>query len=79
MTFEPKIISSHKCFESEGNVAVFLRPNFALAAEHKQQPTGYQPIGDLVRKASDWWTLDAVYIVIKHMTIAGGYGLSGVC
>jgi hypothetical protein len=54
-------------------MAVFLSHHFALAAEYKQQPTDYRPIGGLVQKADDWLTVDAVYIVNKHMTIAAGW------
>ena len=64
-------------FEFEGNIAVFLSHHFALVAEYKQQPTDYRPIGSLVQKADDWWTLDAVYIVNKHMTIAAGWAHFG--
>jgi hypothetical protein len=64
-------------YEFEGNIAVFLSHHFALAAEYKQQPDDYRPIGGLVQKADDWLTLDAVYIVNKHMTIAGGYAHFG--
>lgn len=64
-------------FEFEGNIAVFLSHHLALAAEYKQQPTDYQPIGSLVQKADDWFTLDAVYIVNKHMTLAAGYAHFG--
>jgi len=64
-------------FEFEGNIAVFLSHHFALAAEYKQQPTDYRPIGSLVQKADDWLTLDAVYIVNKHMTIAAGWAHFG--
>jgi hypothetical protein len=63
------------CFE--GNAVVFLSHSLALAAEYKQQPTDYQPIGGLVQKAEDWFTLDAVYIVNKHMTLAAGYAHFG--
>ncbi len=64
-------------FLFEGNVVVFLTGNLALAAEYKQQANEYEPIGDLVRKAGDWWTLDAAYVVNKHFTIAAGYGHFG--
>ncbi len=64
-------------FAFEGNVVVFLSHSFALAAEYKQQPTDYRTTGVLVKKADDWWTLDAVYIVNKHMTLAAGYGHFG--
>jgi len=64
-------------FEFEGNIAVFLSHSWALAAEYKQQPADYRPIGTLVQKADDWLTLDAVYIVNKHMTIAAGWAHFG--
>ena len=64
-------------FVFEGNVVVFVTGNFALAAEYKQQPRDYQAIGNLVRKEGDWWTLDAAYVVNKHLTLAAGYGHFG--
>jgi len=64
-------------FAFEGNAVVFLSHSFALAAEYKQQPTDYRTTGVLVKKADDWLTLDAVYIVNKHMTLAVGYGHFG--
>jgi hypothetical protein len=67
--------SYHLVFE--GNVVVFLTDKLALAAEYKQQPRDYQPIGNLVQKEDDWWTLDAAYVVNKHLTLAVGYGHFG--
>jgi hypothetical protein len=64
-------------FVFEGNVVVFLTGNLALAAEYKQQPTDYKAIGNLVRVADDWWTIDAAYVVNKHLTLAVGYGHFG--
>jgi hypothetical protein len=64
-------------FAFEGNVVVFLTGSLALAAEYKQQPDDYKPIGDLVRSAGDWWTIDAAYVVNNHFTIAAGYGHFG--
>jgi hypothetical protein len=64
-------------FVFEGNVVVFVTGNFALAAEYKQQPGDYQAIGSLVRKEGDWWTIDAAYVVNKHLTLAVGYGHFG--
>ncbi|MGA3181646.1 MAG: DUF3034 family protein [Verrucomicrobiota bacterium] len=61
----------------EGNVVVFVTGNFALAAEYKEQPRDYQAIGDLVKVEGDWATLDAAYVVNKHLTLAVGYGLFG--
>jgi hypothetical protein len=64
-------------FLFEGNIVVFVTDSFLLAAEYKQQPTDYQTIPHLIGKASDWWTIDAAYIVNKHMTVAVGYGHFG--
>ena len=64
-------------FVFEGNVVVFVTGNFALAAEYKQQPRDYQPIGSLVQKEGDWWTIDAAYVVNPHLTLAAGYGHFG--
>jgi hypothetical protein len=61
----------------EGNVVVFVTGNFALAAEYKEQPRDYKAIGSLVQKEGDWWTLDAAYVVNKHLTLAAGYGHFG--
>jgi len=64
-------------FLFEGNVVVFVTGNLALAAEYRQQPNNYTPIGNLVRAEGDWWTLDAAYVVNKHLTLAVGYGHFG--
>lgn len=64
-------------FVVEANAVVFLTGNLALAAEYKQQPTDYKAIGNLVRVEDDWWTIDAAYVVNKHLTLAVGYGHFG--
>jgi hypothetical protein len=64
-------------FLFEGNVVVFVTGNFALAAEYRQQPNEYRPIGNLVKAEGDWWTLDAAYVVNNHLTVAAGYGHFG--
>jgi len=64
-------------FEFEGNVVVFVTGSLALAAEYKEQPNSYKPIGNVVRAEGDWWTLDAAYVVNKHLTLALGYGHFG--
>jgi hypothetical protein len=64
-------------FVFEGNAVVFVTDSLALAAEYKQQPRDYQAIGSLVRKEGDWWTIDAAYVVNKHLTLAAGYGHFG--
>jgi len=48
-----------------------------LAAEYKQQPDDYRAVGPFVRSESDWWTLDAAYVVNTHLTLAVGYGHFG--
>ena len=64
-------------FVFEGNVVVFVTGNFALAAEYKEQPRDYKAIGNLVKVEGDWATLDAAYVVNKHLTLAVGYGHFG--
>jgi len=64
-------------YEFEGNVVVFVTGNFAVAAEYKEQPRDYQAIGNLVKREGDWATLDAAYVVNKHLTLAAGYGHFG--
>jgi hypothetical protein len=64
-------------FVVEGNVVVFVTGSLALAAEYKEQPRNYTAIGSVVRKEGDWWTLDAAYVVNKHLTLAVGYGHFG--
>jgi hypothetical protein len=68
-------------FLFEGNVVVFVTKQFALAAEYRQQPNDYEPISvagkTLVGTSGDWWTIDAAYVVNKHLTLAAGYGHFG--
>ena len=64
-------------FLFEGNVVVFVTGNLALAAEYRQQPNDYKPIGNLVKAEGDWWTIDAAYVVNNHFTLAAGYGHFG--
>jgi hypothetical protein len=62
---------------AEANAVLFLPGNFALAAEYRQKPNDYTPIGTLVQREDDWWTLDAAYVVNSHLTLAVGYGHFG--
>ena len=68
-------------FLFEGNVVVFVTDSIALAAEYRQQPTDYKTVSvggqSLIGKAGDWWTIDAAYVVNKHLTLAVGYGHFG--
>ena len=68
-------------FLFEGNAVVFVTSNLALAAEYKQRATDYKTVSvgttSLIGKASDWWTIDAAYVVNKHLTLAVGYGHFG--
>jgi len=64
-------------FLFEGNVAVFVTDNLILAAEFRQQNQDYQPIPGLIGTASNWVTIDAAYIINKHLTVAVGYGHFG--
>ncbi len=68
-------------FLFEGNAVVFVTSNLALTAEYKQMATDYKTVSvgntSLIGKASDWWTIDAAYVVNKHLTLAVGYGHFG--
>ena len=68
-------------FLFEGNAVVFVTSNLALAAEYKQMATDYKTVSvgntSLIGKASDWWTIDAAYVVNKNLTLAVGYGHFG--
>lgn len=61
----------------ESNAVLFLTGQFALAAEYRQKPNAYRPIGTLVQPEADWWTLDAAYVFNAHFTVAAGYGHFG--
>ena len=37
----------------------------------------YNAAPSLIGKAGDWWTIDAAYVVNKHLTLAVGYGHFG--
>jgi len=69
--------TDHYSFVFEGNVVVFVTSSIALAAEYRQKPDDYKPVGNLIRPESDWWTIDAAYVVNKHLTLAAGYGHFG--
>lgn len=64
-------------FVFEGNAVLFLTDRLALAAEYRQKPNAYQPVGSVIAPEDDWWTLDAAYVVSKHFTVAAGYGHFG--
>jgi len=65
-------------FVFEGNVVVFLTDKLALAGEYRQLPKGlYTPIGNLITPESNWWTIDAAYVINKNWTVAVGYGNFG--
>ena len=63
-------------FVLEASVVVLVTDRFMLAAEYKQQPGEFTPT-PLIGKPSDWWTIDAGYVVNPHMTVAVGYGHFG--
>ena len=64
-------------FVAEANAVVFVTSRLALAAEYRQKPNSYSPIGNLVGREDDWWTIDAAYVVNSHLTLAAGYGHFG--
>ncbi len=69
--------TDHYNFVFEGNVIIFPTSHLALGAEFKQQPKDYQAIGNLVQMESNWWTLDAAYVITKNLTVAVSYGHFG--
>jgi hypothetical protein len=64
-------------FVFEGSVVVLLTDKLMVAAEYKQQPSSFTPIPGLIGTPSDWWTIDAGYVINPHMTVAVGYGHFG--
>ncbi len=66
-----------RSLELEGNVCVLAAPWLILAAEYRSKPHAYTEIPGLLERESDWWTLDACFIVDSHLTIALGYGHFG--
>lgn len=69
--------TDHYSLVAEANAVIFLSDRLALAAEYRQKPDDYQPIGSLVKRENDWWTIDAAYVINKHFTTAVGYGHFG--
>ena len=64
-------------FVFEGSVVVLLTDQFMVAGEYKQQPASFTPAPGLINSPSDWWTIDAGYVINPHMTVAVGYGHFG--
>jgi len=64
-------------FVFEGSVVLLVTDRILLAAEYKQKPRDFSDMG-LVGVEDDWWTIDAGYVVNKHMTVAVGYGHFGM-
>ena len=63
-------------FVFEGSAVVLVTDKFMVAAEYKQQPKDFHST-PLIGTPSDWWTVDAGYIINPHMTVAVGYGHFG--
>jgi len=63
-------------FVFESSLVVLVTDRFMLAGEYKQQPTGFTPTA-LIGTPDDWWTIDAGYVINRHMTVAVGYGHFG--
>ena len=64
----------------EGNVGVFVRPDFVLAAECREMPNDIKlkqlPPG-VLGVPSDWWTLAAAYVIDRHWTVSAAYANLG--
>ena len=63
-------------FVFEGSLVVLLTDKLMVAAEYKQQPSGWTAT-PLIGAPNNWWTIDAGYVVTPHLTIAVGYGHFG--
>jgi len=63
-------------FVFEGSVVVLLTEQLMVAAEYKQQPSGFTQT-PLIGAPGDWWTVDAGYVITPHMTVAAGFGHFG--
>ena len=63
-------------FVLEASLVVLVTDRFMLAGEFKQQPAGFTAT-PLIGKPDDWWTIDAGYVINRHMTVAVGYGHFG--
>jgi hypothetical protein len=65
-------------FVFEGNVVVFITDKLLLAGEFRQLPKGlYTSPNNLITAESNWWTIDAAYVINKNWTVAVGYGNFG--
>ena len=68
--------TDHYSFVFEGSIVALLTDKFVVAGEYKQQPRGFNS-SSLIGAPDDWWTLDAGYVINRHMTFAVGYGHFG--
>jgi hypothetical protein len=80
-THEVQLHNANARFQilKEGEFDQKWLPALTAGADFKynEQPRDYAAIGSLVQKESDWWTLEAGYVVNNHFTIAAGYGSFG--
>jgi len=65
----------HTVFECHG--IFFLTDRLVLAAEYRQMPRELRPLGRLVRRPDDWWSLAFAYVINEHATATWGFAHLG--
>lgn len=61
----------------EGNVVYMLTDNIVLGYEYRQKKNPYGEIPGLIGPEEDWQAIDACWVVNKHLTLTGGWGILG--
>lgn len=62
----------------EGNVVYLITNYLGLAGEFRGKANAYnQPVGDLVQREDNWWTVGAAYVINPHATVTVGWGHFG--
>ena len=61
----------------EGNVVYLVTDWLGLAGEFRGKANAYQPVGDLVQREDNWWTVGAAFVINPHATVTVGWGHFG--
>lgn len=61
----------------EGNIVYMPRDNIVLGYEYRQKKNPYDQIPGLLGPEDDWHSIDACWVVNKHLTLTGGWGIFG--
>ena len=61
----------------EGNVVYLVTDWLGLAGEFRGKANAYQPIGELVQREDNWWTVGAAFVINPHATVTVGWGHFG--